>query len=340
MRRTDRHAFTLIELLVVIAIIAILIGLLLPAVQKVREAAARAKCQNNLKQIGLAVHNYESANGCFPPASTFPKTAAFLPFSVHAVILPYVEQENLRKLIDLSLPYDHPNNIPAARVRVPIYLCPSEVNDRERPDGAITHYPLNYGANMGTWLVFNPQTGTSGAGAFPVRFRSYPTELTARGHTVGAFTDGLSNTLGFAEVKAFTPYLRDGGNPGGAGTPPPADPNAIGAFGGDFKRDSGHTEWVDGYVHQAGVTTTFPPNTKVPYATGGATYDIDFNSSREARNLSRPTYAVVTSRSYHTSGVNVLLMDGSVRHVGNSVSMTTWRSLGTPGGGEVLGNDW
>jgi prepilin-type N-terminal cleavage/methylation domain-containing protein len=104
-RKSHPHlGFTLIELLVVIAIIAILIGLLLPAVQKVREAASRAKCQNNLKQVGLAIHNYESSNGAFPPASTFIKTTpGFLSYGVHAYILPFVEQENLRRLINLDL---------------------------------------------------------------------------------------------------------------------------------------------------------------------------------------------------------------------------------------------
>src|SRR5688572_28506855 len=166
-----RRGFTLIELLVVIAIIAILIGLLLPAVQKVREAAARAKCQNNLKQIGLAVHGYESANNYFPPAGSYVKGAASVSYSTPAVILPYVEQESLQRLMNFALPYTDPVNIPSTKVRVPIYLCPSEVKDKERVDGAVTHYPLNYGANVGSWLVFDPNLSLAGDGAFPVRHR-------------------------------------------------------------------------------------------------------------------------------------------------------------------------
>lgn len=336
-----RRGFTLIELLVVIAIIAILIGLLLPAVQKVREAASRAKCQNNLKQIGLACHNYESSNGCFPPASTFPRTTpGFLSYGVHAYILPFVEQENLRRLINLDLPYSATANIPAARVKISIYVCPSEVNDRERPDGAITYYPLSYGANVGNWLVFDPVSGQSGAGAFPVRFRTNPSELIARGHATGAFTDGLSNTLGFAEVKTFQPYFREVGNPNAANAPLPATPADVVSLGGDFRTDSGHTEWVDGYVHQTGFTTLFPPNTKVPHTVGGINYDVDFTSARESRDLTRRTYSAVTSRSHHAGGVNALLMDGSVRFVRDAIAVATWQAAGTPAGGEVNGSDW
>ncbi len=320
-----KKGFTLIELLVVVAIIAVLIGLLLPAVQKVREVAARMKCQNNLKQWGLALHNHEGTLDHYPSLGDYPFAATADRWSVPARLLPYVEQESLQKLIDFSNSYA--TNPAVTQVRVPTLICPSEVNDRARPDGALTHYPLNYGANAGTWMVWNPTTGRTGDGAFGVsaRFRH------------ADFSDGLSNTLGMAEVKAYTPYLRDGNAAPAAG---PTDPNAVSGFGGSFKTDSGHTEWVDARVHQSGVTTTFPPNTKVPHTTGGTAYDIDFNSSREGKTTDQVTYAAITSRSYHSNGVNTLLMDGSVRFVNNSVSQTTWRALGTRAGGEVLGNDF
>jgi len=146
----------------------------------------------------------------------------------------------------------------------------------------------------------------------------------------------MSNTLAAAEVKAFTHYLRDGS--GGTAIPPVA--SGIGALGGDFK-DTGHTEWVDGRVHQTGFTTTFTPNTHVPHTVGGTTYDIDYTSCREDKPTSvctGPTYVSVTSRSYHSGLVNLLLMDGSARTVSDSVDATTWQRLGSRADGETLGD--
>jgi prepilin-type N-terminal cleavage/methylation domain-containing protein/prepilin-type processing-associated H-X9-DG protein len=339
--RCRRHGFTLIELLVVIAIIAILIGLLLPAVQKVREAASRAKCANNLKQIGLALHNYESTFGVFPPSMNAPIGATFGTnngsWSIHGRILPYIEQGNSSVKVNLETAWDQqlPTGVP--QTRIPIYVCPSEVNDRIRTNGGAPYvYPQTYGFNFGTWLVWNPVTGAGGDGAF------HPNS----NFSVAAFTDGMSNTLAAAEVKAFTPYMRNSTNPGPAVPNTPAQVTGYAASGqpklGPATNDNtGHTEWPDGRVHHSGFTTIFTPNTQVPFTVGGATYDIDYNSRQEGNSATQPTYAAITSRSYHSSGVvNVLMMDGSVRSVSKGINIVTWRALGTRAGGEVIGGDF
>ena len=324
-----RRAFTLIELLVVIAIIAILIALLVPAVQKAREAAARTQCLNNLKQIGLALHNYESVAKNYPPAGIYPvaQTASDV-YSVQARLLPFLEQGALYAQINLNaVPQTQPDVI---KQRIAVYMCPSEINDKERLDGALIKYPLNYVANFGTWFVYDPNTGTGGDGALPVNSKSRP----------ASFTDGLSNTIGFCEVKAYQAYLRDSGNPNGPNVPPPNSPAAVVAYGGQL-REVGHTEWTDSPVHQTGFTFVLTPNTKVPFVSGGQTYDVDFVSSREGVSATRFTYAAMTARSYHTSGlVHALLMDGSSRAVSQSISLQTWRALGTRDGNEVIGIDF
>src|SRR5262249_10883035 len=154
------------ELLVVIAIIAVLIGLLLPAVQKVREAAARIRCANNLKQIGLALHNFMDTNNGLPPNGLYAPSGAINTWSAMARLLPYIEQENLHRAIDFNLPYSAQPQL--ASTRIATYVCPSEVNDRGRTNaaGAPAHWVINYAVNQGRWLVLNPATGEGGDGAF------------------------------------------------------------------------------------------------------------------------------------------------------------------------------
>ena len=336
MRR--RRAFTLIELLVVIAIIAILIALLVPAVQKVREAAARLQCQNNLKQIGLAVHNYQGTLKYYPPSMLAPVGATFATnngsWSIHGRILPYIEQGNAYARVNLETAWDAQGATGVPTTRIPVYVCPSEGNDQVRTSGGNPFvYPQTYGFNFGTWLVYDPATGRGGDGMFFPNARLAPTGV----------TDGLSNTLCAAEVKAYTPYVRNTGDPGPT---PPATPSAVAGMAGGGQNKlgpatndcTGHTEWPDGRVHHSGVTTVFTPNTVVPFTAGSQTYDIDYNARQEGGSATQKTYAAITSRSYHTGIVNALLMDGSVRSVTNTVTLPIWRALGTRAGGEVAGD--
>lgn len=330
-RNRRKSGFTLIELLVVIAIIAILIALLLPAVQQAREAARRTQCKNNLKQIGLALHNYLDVHSVFPPSMSSDISTRDTPggeWSIHARIMPFIEEANLYNRAELSLSYEHPANAGIATQRIGAYLCPSDVGDTAREsNGVAIHYPVSYGYNAGTWNVWNNATRQGGDGAF------HPNSKFGTQH----FTDGTSNTLGFAEVKAFTGYNRDGS----AGTA--AVPNTIGdveslvTAGGSNKANSGHTEWVDGRVHQTGMTTTLPPNGKVAVP-GQTTVGLgDYTSCREDKSCTGPTYAAVTARSYHVGTVQVVLMDGSTRSISENLDLGVWRNLGARNDGNVIG---
>lgn len=330
MHAPNRRAFTLIELLVVIAIIAVLIGLLLPAVQKVREAAARAKCMNNLKQLGLALHNYESANSAYPQGGIYPAGLVSNDvYSIQARLLPYIEQGSLYAQINL-------NAVPATQLdvikqRIAVYICPSEQRDEARDQGGtppkIT-YPLNYGVNLGNWFVLDPVTGKVGSGAITLNATTRP----------GDFPDGMSNTVGFAEVKAYQPYVRNTSGPTTLNAPMPATPAEVTALAasGMFRGPIAHTEWTDSPSHQSGVGFLFPPNTVVPFVDMGNDYDIDVLTQVEGSSATKPSYTAVTSRSYHSGGVNIFLMDGSVRFVTNNIAVATWRALATRNGGEVL----
>jgi prepilin-type N-terminal cleavage/methylation domain-containing protein len=314
-----RHrGFTLIELLVVIAIIALLIALLLPAVQSARAAARRTHCRNNLKQIGLALHNYHSTFLVFPPAFCLnkedPTGTQGGQWSVHARILPFVEGFGLYDDIDFDDQYTAGES--PATDRVAVYICPSEVNDTGRGE---EHYPATYGFNGGTWMVWDNSTYQQGDGAFAPNSSGRPRD----------FRDGMSQTLCFAEVKAYTPYVRDGSD--GTDILPSS---LAGLNAGSLKPDTGHTEWVDGRVHQTGFTTLFGPNAVTPIeGSGGATaVDGDFTSCREGKlpsTCTGPTYAAVTSRSYHSGIVNVLFMDGSGHSISDEIDLQIWRRLST-----------
>lgn len=333
-----RHrGFTLIELLVVIAIIAILIGLLLPAVSQAREAARRTQCRNNMKQLGLALHNYLDVYNVFPP------TFCVGPWdggewSLQARILPFMDGGNVYNLINFSQDYNqaisgYPYGVKA--MRVDVLICPSDHKVRQRlnSSGDPEHYPLNYAVNLGSFFVFDPVDGNRGDGAFGPNSSTKPS----------SFVDGMSNTLCMSEVKSFTPYARTASSPLTANEPIPADVSAACSYvagATQNQADSGHTEWVDGRAHHSGFTTTFTPNSQVKCTNGSfGIQDLDYTSQREdsPEGTTNRTYAIVTSRSYHSGLVQTLLMDGSVRSIGKHIDLTLWRNLGTRKGGEIVG---
>jgi type II secretory pathway pseudopilin PulG len=318
-------------LLVVIAIIGVLVGLLLPAVQAAREAARRMSCSNNLKQISLAIHNYESAYKTMPPSWSLPPGGAG--WSMQARILPFIEQGGIADEIDYSRGYTSSSvnvdgvTIPISSLRVAALQCPSDPLDQPRMGAAgPEYYKLNYASNAGSWFVFDPTNDNIGDGMFgPNRYMGFRDCL-----------DGLSNTLALAEVKGWTPYYRDLATAGDMAMP--IQPAEICSLGGSFKTDTGHTEWVDGRAHQASFTTTFTPNTKVLCTATGAQYDVDWTNMREGLDMTNParTYAAVTSRSYHVGGVQVGVLDGSVRFVTDSIDRDLWHGLSTRNGREVV----
>ncbi len=327
----ENRGFTLVELLVVIAIIGILMSLLLPAVQMVREAARRTNCANNLRQLGLATLHFESAFERLP--TSWKPSVGGDGWSVQAQVLPFAEQSNLYERIDFNKSYADPaqtiildgGSVPLSSCRISFLLCPSEPNDRVRNanDGSPIHYPLNYAANVGTWLVYDPATQKLGDGVFAVIERRRMTEI----------LDGQGHTLMFAEVKAYTPYFRNAKLPGALAIPSSSD---LVSWAGDFKSTSGHTEWVDGRSHQACFTGVFTPNMEILYELGGTRYDIDWTNVQEGTSDSLITFGAVTARSYHPAGINICRADGSVSFLNEQIDLTAYRALITRAGHEVL----
>jgi prepilin-type N-terminal cleavage/methylation domain-containing protein/prepilin-type processing-associated H-X9-DG protein len=341
MPRTARRGFTLIELLVVIAIIAVLIALLLPAVQAAREAARRTQCTNNLKQIGLALHNYETAAGALPMSMSLLGTGNTVFYntnwSAQARILPYLEGGALFSAANIGVFNEDPVNSTVISVTVSVFICPSEVRREVSTHDYGRAGVINYGMCGGDWFVWGGFNGPNNRQAFGPN----------RSLRFAAITDGLSQTLFAAEVKAYQASsncrfttLQSVTNPDSIPSPY-ANPFQVApeydnGYCMTINQFEFHTEWSDGHVHAGGFTTAWPPN-KAIIPPPGALYkgwDIDLNGMNEENG--GPTFSAINARSYHPSGVNALLGDGSVRFIKSSIDGMVWRALGTVAGREVV----
>ena len=315
-----RLAFTLIELLVVIAIIAILIGLLIPAVQKVREAAQRAKCQSNLKQIGIAMHGYHDANGVLPPqiANNANKCCNG---TWQMAILPYVEQANLwnayqnwANVVNLSMTppststtptYEQQANLQVTSIRLDLFTCPSDFPNAAKSG---TYNGTKYNITQHNYLVNvgNIDYAQGHDGALPdqpagLKFMGAPFSRTTQ-FRLTDITDGTSSTLMVAEVKQ--------------------------GQGQDFR---GLTWWGEG----SGFTVYRTPNSpSFDYISNGNGASGCVPTAQNPLNADcvsnkTPDWNAFAARSRHTGGVNVIFCDGSTHFISNNISWTTWQALGT-----------
>lgn len=302
--RPPQRGFTLIELLVVIAIIAVLIALLLPAVQQAREAARRSQCKNNLKQMGLALHNYmDTTGGVIPrgvnhysgPNCCCVTDNGQVGYTIHAMLLPYMDQAPLFGKINFNVISSNVANAPVYQTRIPGFICPSAISPPTPASGAQPHNYPAAGTAHGYGLCGRHGSATSN-GIFASRWGLWDSDLGQLQDSqmrLASIRDGLSNTMAFSEFA----YSRPGQLP------------ATHPYGESwFIPNYGSTEFS--------IMANATPNNPTP------TYGSTINWG--------------TARSAHVGGVHTVLCDGSVRFISENISGITWVAIGTPQTGEIV----
>ncbi len=339
----------MIELLVVIAIIGVLIALLLPAVQAAREAARRSQCTNNLKQIGLGLHNYHSAVGSFPMGSSLNEIngsgykEGWSSWSSHGMLLPYIEQQPLYNAANFYYAPEWATNIcyfinsTVSNSVLNVFLCPSDGNSG-RPGPWINNYVASQGTSTYEIHYWYGQSEVSGLFAYYTR-----------AYSIASVTDGTSNTIAFSEILVNPPQARGRGratgNASGLQTVNRFDiqevANTLAAYKADlaicsaqFQAAPGNgpgSRWSTGAMGYTMFNTIVPPN--------GAGGQVKWSACRNGCCSQAQHANYVNAMSNHSGGVNVLMGDGSVRFVKDSIQPYIWWGLGTKAGGEAISAD-
>ncbi|MBX6316549.1 MAG: DUF1559 domain-containing protein [Isosphaeraceae bacterium] len=355
-----RHGFTLIELLVVIAIIGVLIALLLPAVQSAREAARRAQCVNNLKQIGLAMHNYHDVNGTFPMGCSSGFWSGVGVYSIkqnlspHVAMLPMLGEMPIYNAFnfywgceDSTSVLCYAINSTAQNAQIKAFVCPSDPN-AGIPDHNNTSNTNNYYGSVGTtmnWPLINTQF--SGLNYPSINWPSTGIFTFHQSYGINTIIDGTSNTVAFAEavvgnqnlqqrqrriglnsVSALSPYLLQDAqaNPTAAIAGLQACAQAWNTGSGSVDKQRGEN-WAHGCMAMTLFNTIATPN----YYQDDWTHCSSIGSTALA--------ALSNADSYHPGGINVLMADGSVKFIKDAINQRTWWALGTRAGNEVVSSD-